>query len=87
MENELSSQSRTLLTPEEYLRIERPALRKSEFLNGEMMEMPGVSREHTLIVTNLVATLGNQSVDRPFEVYSSDMRVKVSSTGLYTLRF
>jgi Uma2 family endonuclease len=41
MEKELSFQPRTLLTPEEYLRIERPALNKSEYLNGVMVEMPG----------------------------------------------
>jgi Uma2 family endonuclease len=84
MEKQMSSKSRTLLTPEEYLRIERLALKKSEYLNGEMTEMPGVRREHILIVTNLVVGLGTQVFDRPLEVYASDMRVKVSSTGLYT---
>jgi Uma2 family endonuclease len=84
MEKEVSSQPRTLLTPEEYLRIERAALTRSEYLNGEMVEMMGVSREHNLIVTNLVVSLGTQMFDRPYEVYPSDMRVKVPSTGLYT---
>ena len=47
--------------------------------------MPGGSREHTLIVTNFVSELHRQHLfDRPYEVYSSDMRVKVSATGLYT---
>ena len=81
---ELSSQPRTLLTPEEYLRIERAALNKSEYLNGEMVEMSRASRDHNLIVTNLVVSFGTQVFDRPYEVYSSEMRVKVSSTGLYT---
>jgi Uma2 family endonuclease len=84
MEKEMSSPPKTLLTPEEYLRIERAAIRKSEYLNGEMTEMPGVSREHTLIVTNLVSMLHEQLLDRPHEVYSSEMRMKVSATGLYT---
>ena len=68
MEKELSSQHRALITPEEYLRLERPALNKSEYLNGEMVEMPGVRREHTLIVTNFVFSLGTALFDRPFEV-------------------
>ena len=80
----MSSEPRTLLTPEEYLRIERPALNKSEYLNGEMLEMPGVSREHNLIVGNMFAGLHGQVYDRPYEVYPSEMRVKISSTGLYT---
>jgi hypothetical protein len=51
MEEELPSHSKTFLSVEDYLRIEESALRKSEYLNGEMTEMSGVSREHTLIVT------------------------------------
>jgi len=84
MEKELPSHSKTFLSVDDYLRIEETALRKSEYLNGEMTEMPGVSREHTLIVTNFVYTLESQLIDRPYEVYSSELRLKVSATGLYT---
>jgi Uma2 family endonuclease len=84
MERELSSQPRTLLTPEEYLRIERSALNRSEYLNGEMVEISRASREHNLIITNLVVSFGTQVFDRPYEVYPQEMRVKVSKTGLYT---
>jgi len=84
MENELSPHSKTFISVEDYLRIERTALRKSEYFNGEMTEMTGVSREHNLIVANLLAMLTTQMHDRPYEVYPSEMRVKVSSTGLYT---
>jgi len=84
MERELSSQSKTFLSPEEYLQIERPALRKSEYLNGKMTEMPVVSREHNLIATNMAAELRTTLFDRPYEVYSTDMRVKVQASGLYT---
>jgi Uma2 family endonuclease len=84
MEKELSSNSKAFTSVEDYFRIEETALRKSEYFNGEMTEMPGVSREHTLIVTNLVIRLGTQLFDRPFEVYSSELRLKVSATGLYT---
>jgi Uma2 family endonuclease len=84
MEKELPSHSKTFLSVEDYLRIEETAPRKSEYLNGEMTEMPGVSREHTLIVTNVVYTLESQLIDRPYEIYSSELRLKVSATGLYT---
>ncbi len=46
--------------------------------------MPGASRKHIVIVANLARTLGNQLLDRPCEIYPVEMRVKVSSTGLYT---
>ena len=80
----MPSQSKTYVSVEDYFRIEETALRRSEYLNGEMMEMPGASREHTLIVTNFVFNLELQLVDRPYEVYSSELRLKVSATGLYT---
>ena len=71
------------LTPAEYLAIERQAAFKSEFFSGEMFAMADASREHNLIVGNLVRELGLQLKDRQCEVYPSDMRVRLPS-GLYT---
>lgn len=75
---------KTLLTEEEYLAIERRAEFRSEFFEGEMFAMAGASRKHNRIVSNLVITLGNQLRERPCNVYSNDMRVKIPATGLYT---
>ena len=36
-------------TPEEYLTIERKAVYKSEFFNGEIFAMSGASLKHNLI--------------------------------------
>ncbi len=80
----MSSNPKTLLTEEEYLAIERQAEFKSEYLAGEMFAMAGASRRHNRIVTNLVANLDNQLRERPCNVYSNDMRLKVQSTGLFT---
>jgi Uma2 family endonuclease len=80
----LSSQPKTQLTPKEYLAIERKAEYKSEYFNGEMFAMGGASERHVLIVTNVVAELRGQLRRRPCTVYSTDLRVRVSPTGLYT---
>ena len=80
----MSSERKTHLTPEEYLSLERKAEIRSEYLDGDMVAMSGASREHNLIVGNLVRELGIQLKERPCEVYANDMRVKVSATGLYT---
>lgn len=80
----MSSQAKVRLTSEEYLAIERQAPAKSEYLDGEMFAMAGASRRHNLIVLNIGAELRTQLQQRPCEVYSSDMRVKISRTGLYT---
>jgi Uma2 family endonuclease len=73
------------MTPEAYLAFERAQLdAKHEFLNGDVIAMAGASRQHNRIVTNLVVSLGSQLRGRPCDVYSSDMRVKIPTTGLYT---
>lgn len=80
----MPTQPKTFLTPEEYLAIERQAEYKSEYFNGEMFAMAGASESHVLIVTNVVAELRGQLRGRPCTVYSTDLRVRVSPTGLYT---
>ncbi|MBD0355498.1 MAG: Uma2 family endonuclease, partial [Rubrobacteraceae bacterium] len=57
---------------------------RSEFHGGEMFAMVGASRRHNRIVTNLVTALDNQLRERPCNVYSNDMRVKIPNTGLFT---
>ncbi len=80
----MSTRPKTLLTPEQYLQIERAAEFKSEYHEGEMFAMAGAREAHNLVVTNVVRELANQLRQRPCRVYSSDMRVRVSLSGLYT---
>jgi Uma2 family endonuclease len=80
----MSSQRKTLLTPEEYLAIERKSEIKHEYFAGKMFAMVGASKRHNLITANIIRILGNQLLDRPCNVYPSDMRVKVGATGKYT---
>ena len=70
-------------TPEEYLTLERKAEYKSEYVNGAIFAMSGASERHNVIVLNIGASLHAQFRNRPCRVYASDMRVKVSQTGLY----
>ncbi len=80
----MASQPKTYFTPEEYLELERQAEYKSEYFNGEIFAMGGASPRHVLIVTNVVAELRSQLKKQPCTVYSTDLRVRVSPTGLYT---
>lgn len=80
----MSSQRKTLMTPEEYLAAERKAETRSEYFGGEVFAMVGASKRHNLIAANIIRVLGNQLLERPCNVYPSDMRVKVSATGKYT---
>jgi Uma2 family endonuclease len=80
----MSTAAKTLLTPQEYLAKERQADFRSEFYRGEMFAMAGASWEHTLIKDNLARQAGNQLERGPCRVLTSDLRVKISATGLYT---
>ena len=72
------------LTPEEYLRIERAAEWKSEYIDGEMFAMSGASWRHNVIVTNIVRLLGNQLLGGPCAVVSQDQRVATDQRRHYT---
>jgi len=72
------------LTPAEYLAFERQSEIKHEYFRGELFAMAGASRQHVRIAVNVTILLGNQLKRRGCDVFNSDMRVKVSPTGLYT---
>lgn len=80
----MSLQPKLRYTPEEYLALERKAEHRSEYFAGEIFAMFGASEQHNLIALNVAASLHAQFRNRPCKVYASDMRVKVSPTGLYT---
>src|SRR5436190_15071811 len=80
----MTTRADDLLTPEEYLRIERAAEWKSEYIDGEMFAMARASPRHVLIVGNLVRELGNQLRESPCGVYSADLRVATDRRRHYT---
>jgi len=80
----VSTVTNRLLSPQEFLALERLAKVRSEFYRGEMFAMAGASWEHTLIKDNLAREAGNQLKSGPCRVVTSDLRVKVNATGLYT---
>jgi len=80
----MSTAEKVSWTPEQYLARERQATTKSQYYQGQIFAMAGASREHNLIVANLVRLIGNALQGKPCEVYPSDMRVKVQASGLYT---
>ncbi|MBZ5725206.1 MAG: Uma2 family endonuclease [Acidobacteriia bacterium] len=80
----MSSQPTTFVSEAEYLERERKAERKSEYYKGEMFAMAGASPRHAEIVTNLVAEFRQRLKTKPCKVYSTDVRLRVTPTGLYT---
>lgn len=80
----MAAKREPFLSPEDYLAIEREAHDKSEYFSGQMWAMAGASRPHNNIVTNLVREISSRLRGRPCETYANDLRVRVSSAGLYT---
>ena len=75
---------KTKLTAAEYLAIERKADFKSEFYRGEMFAMAGASREHNRVKENLSIEIGSRLKGSRCQTFSSDQRVLVDATGLFT---
>lgn len=71
-------------TAPEYLAWERLQPTKHEFFQGEIFAMAGATREHNLLVVNVVSELRSALRKKPCEVYPSDMRTKIPARGLYT---
>lgn len=80
----MSSLLKPFLSPEDYLVIERAAERKSEYYKGEMFAMSGVTMRHDRIVMRLLSLLDRHLSRSGCEVHTSDLRVHVASSDLYT---
>lgn len=78
------AKTKDLYTPEEYLEFERNSEVRHEYIDGEIFEMAGASKRHNRISTNVIRLLDNQLLERNCDVYASEMRVRIASTGRYT---
>jgi Uma2 family endonuclease len=61
-------------TPEEYFSIEATGEQRHEFINGNLIEMSGASREHHFICQNIFLAA------KPFgfKVFIENMKVKIN---------
>ena len=79
----MSALQRTYYTAEQYLEMDRKAERRSEYVNGEIMEMAGASREHNRITINIGSALLVQLRGGSCEPFTTDLRVKGHATGAF----
>jgi len=71
------------VTEERYLIFERSAEFRHEFLDGRIVLRPGASVEHATLQVNLIGELNTPRRGPGYEVFGSDLRVRVSSC-MYT---
>lgn len=74
----------TRFTEAEYLALEAASETKHEFVNGAIVAMAGAKPAHNALAVNVAAALLGLVRGRGCVVLSSDQRVHVPATGLYT---
>lgn len=72
-----------LLSPEEFLTLDRVAERRSEYIYGKILPMPGVSKYHARITTTLTRLLYEAAVREQCWVYGPDLRVWMPEARSY----
>ncbi len=67
----------------EYFLLEESGEIRHEFINGNLIEMSGASREHHKICNKLLKLLDNLLSDKGYEVYIENMKVKIQNENQY----
>jgi Uma2 family endonuclease len=68
----------------DYLEVEEMSAVKHEYLDGEIYAMAGGTPEHAALCAALIVLVGSRLRGSPCRVYTSDLRVRISATGLAT---
>lgn len=71
-------------TFDDYLRVEEDSVIRHEFLDGRIWAMAGGTPEHARICANMIALLNVALGARRCSVFTTDLRIRVSATGLAT---
>lgn len=80
----MSALEKPFSTPEEYLEQERKADHKSEYYGGQIFAISGGTVRHGIIGGNVFGLLWTQLGGGSCTTLNSDIKVKVSATGLFT---
>ena len=80
--------AQTYLTPEEYITLERKAIPdaetvRSEYINGEVINMSGASLAHNLITGNIFGQLYTRLRGGRCIVFANEMRVSIPTAKSY----
>jgi Uma2 family endonuclease len=76
--------ARQLYDFEGYLELEASSNVKHEFLDGNAWAMAGGSPRHAAVAGRVMRLIGQSLVGHPCEVFTSDLRIRVTETGLAT---
>lgn len=71
-------------TASEYLALDRNAVCKNEFFDGEILPIPGETVHRSRIIINLISGLNDALSESRCRVFNHQMRVGIPETGYYT---
>ncbi|NJM22817.1 MAG: Uma2 family endonuclease [Richelia sp. SL_2_1] len=71
------------MSPQEYLEWEKTQELRYEYIDGEVFAMTGGTIPHNLIAGNLYITLDDFLAEKDCNVYISDVKVQVTTSGPY----
>lgn len=80
----MSSKPKHKYSLQQYFALEKKSQIKHEYFNGEIFAMTGASFNHNQVIVNISSELHQQLKNTSCRPLVNDMRVKVSTTGLYT---
>ncbi len=72
-----------IYTVQEYFLLEESEDLRHEFINGNLIEMSGASREHHKLCKNLLRLLENLLKSKGYEVFMENMKVKIENEDQY----
>lgn len=79
----LALRQKTLFSPEEYLKFERAAEVRHEYLDGEIYEMAGESLAHSQICINIAGEMRQRLKGAKCQALSPNMKVRAETKGLF----
>jgi Uma2 family endonuclease len=79
----MSALAQLTWTTQRYLDYDQTSDTRHEYFQGDVYDMAGASRKHSLLNTNATTLLNVQLRQRPCEVYANDMRVCVDDTHYF----
>ena len=76
--------TKTYYSPEEYLELETQSEQRNEYLDGQIIPMAGGKPNHNKISLNLSSTLNFALRGSSYDVFMSDLRLRIPTCRLYT---
>lgn len=73
-----------IITPIEYLEMERLSNEKHEYYAGEIYAMSGASLRHNIITSNIFGYLFSKLKGKKCRLFGSDLRIHIPKNSLYT---